>query len=182
VAIVFEMWAECATEDDCAALVAHFNGMRMTFLSGRSAAWEAHRSPEIPTGMVVWSRDLSRWGPRSLSDVLESTEAGIRLYHHLKSAPPFRFARVAWEAELIPLADVHESVTPLPDGTCSLNLISVLEESCYRQLGSPNGWSPFRAGYFWNRYGGEQYRPLFSSDQNALGDLCLSLFPDYFAK
>ena len=51
-AIVFEMWAECGTEADCAALVRHFDDFRTPLLSGRTISWMARQS-YLSTAMVV---------------------------------------------------------------------------------------------------------------------------------
>jgi hypothetical protein len=181
-AIIFEMWAECAAEHDRVALVKHFDGFQCALLTltGRTISWKARASSWLATGMTVFSDELSNSGVRNLHDALETTEAGLRLYHHLKSGPSFRFARIAWEAENIPLAELSDFVVPCMPGQCRLELECAMDESLYRQLGSPQFCSPFRVGYWWTRYRGEQYRPLYSNDQSGLNELCRSLFPEYF--
>jgi hypothetical protein len=130
--------------------------------------------------MVASSSELSSHGDRTLQDTLESTESGIRLYHHLKNGPAFRFARVAWEAQNVPLADLSGWVAPLAQGECHFEIECAVDESLYRQLGSPQFCYPFRDGYWWTRYHGERYMPLYSGDQDALNSVCRSLFPEYF--
>jgi len=179
VAIIFQMWAECSTEAECAALTEHFDGLHMELLNGRTISWKADQA-HLPTAMVASSRELSDRGVRTLEDALEATESGIRLYHHLKSGPSFRFARVAWDAENIPLAELSEYVEPCMPGECLLEIQCALDESLYRQLGSPQSCFPFRPGYWWTRYFGERYLPLYGADQTHLNDLCRSLFPEYF--
>jgi hypothetical protein len=179
-AIIFEMWAECATEAECAALARHFDGFQCTLLTGRQISWRAGPQNGLPTGMVVASGDLSRYGPRNLTDVLETTESGLHLYHHLKAGPSFRFARVAWEAELLPLAELHECIAPMMPGKCRLEVECAVVDEVYKELGSPEFCFPFRQGYWWTRYYGEKYSPLSASDQKDLNDRCRSLFPEYF--
>ncbi|MEO6568242.1 MAG: hypothetical protein ABIO94_05720 [Opitutaceae bacterium] len=128
--------------------------------------------------MRIWSRELSRYGVRTVEDATESSEAGIRLYHHLHSAPPFQFARVAWEAELIALADLGDWLRPTGAGKIQLTLNCVLTQGAYEKLGSPDAFVPFRPGYVWNRYYGELYRPLGSADQSKLNGVFRQLFPN----
>jgi hypothetical protein len=179
VAIIFEMWAECSSEAECAALIQHFDGFQMRLLTGRTISWKANRA-NIPKGMVVHSPDLSGYGIRNLQDALETTECGVRLYHHLKNGPAFRFARVAWEAELVPLEELGEYVVRAAPNECRIEIDCVIDNSLYRQLGSPQFCFPFRDGYWWTRYGGEKYLPLYSDDQPDLNQLCRSLFQEYF--
>ena len=179
-AIVFELWAECATDADCENLVKHFDGFKADLLTGRTIFFHAGHPYHWKTSMCVSSRDLSNAGVRNILDAIETTEAGLRLYHHLKSGPPFRFARVAWEASLIPMAELNEYVAPLLPAECRLEIECVMDDALYRQLGSPAWCFPFRQGYWWTRYRGERYLPLGSNDQPALDNLRSSLFPDHF--
>lgn len=178
-AIIFELWAECRTKSDCAELVKHFDGLQMTLLSGRLISWRASEA-NSSTAMVASSSDLSSKGNRTLLDTLESTESGIRLYHHLKNGPAFRFARVAWEAGNVPLAELAEYVAPMASGECRFEIECAVDDSLYRQLGSPQFCYPFREGYWWTRYRGEPYMPLHSNDQTELNALCKALFPENF--
>ena len=179
--MTFEMWTECSTEAACAALMKHFSGLEMALLTGRTVSWKPALEPGQVVAMTVWSPELGRYGVRTVEDALETTECGIRLYHHLKTGPQFRFARVAWEAGNIPAAEVGEYVTQL-GGRSSLDLQCVLDDELYRQLGSPAGYVSFRDGYWWSRYMGERYLPLYSNDQQRLNDLCRTLFPEYFSR
>src|ERR1041385_2298254 len=181
-AIIFEMWAECGTEQDCLALVKHFNGVQCTLLSGLTISWQAAVANWLPTGMTVWAPELSRSGVRTLQDAVNTTEVGLHWYHHLKTGPAFRFARVAWEAENIPLSDLKDYVAPMMPGECRFEVKCVLDETLYEELGSPQFCFPFRDGYRWTRYWGEQYMPLGSNDQAELNQLERSLFPEHFRK
>jgi hypothetical protein len=149
----------------------------MTLLTGRTISWRASEA-DSPTAMVASTPDLSSYGIRTLQEALECTESGIRLYRHLKDGPAFKFARVAWEAELVPLAELGDYVARIGKDECRLEIECVVDESRYRQLGSPQFCYPFRDGYFWTRYHGERYMPLYSNDQNELNAICRSLFPE----
>src|SRR6185295_14258104 len=128
--------------------------------------WSAVQDQDLPTGMATWCPQLSRVAVRNLEDAVETTEAGLRLYHHLKAGPAFRFARVAWEAELVHVAELFDYVTSLENGQRRFDLECAVSQDLYEELGSPSFCHPFRDGYWWTRYMGERYQPLYSSDQN----------------
>lgn len=180
-AILFELWAETDNEAALQRFIEHFAHHQFTLINGRAITCEAGPAPEYPLAAIVYSEGLSRDGVRSLSDALETTETGLRLFKHLRSAPEFSFARIDWEAGNIPMADLKEYVEMCPDGRCTLNLPCVVSETLYRELGSPKFFESFREGYLWYRYQGESYQPLYSTDQRELNDLCRQLFPgEYF--
>lgn len=57
-AIVFEMWAECSTEADCAALMRHFDGFRTRLLSGRMfhPSDRAAGCTRLKVRQIAWAR------------------------------------------------------------------------------------------------------------------------------
>jgi hypothetical protein len=183
-AIIFELWAECHDPLSAQALVAHFADQHETLLTGRTIVWQAGLEPSAADqhAVTVWSPDLSRFGVRTIQDVVETTEAGLRLYHRLLLAPDFRFARADWQAGNIPLADLPEWVDVWAGGERHLDLDCVMDDALYQELGAPRYYTQFRPGYWWHPYRGERYRPLHSSDQHDLNRLCLELFPSYFTR
>ena len=52
-AIVFEMWAECATGPECDNLIKHFDGFEAKLLSGRSVSFRAGHAYSLGTPMSV---------------------------------------------------------------------------------------------------------------------------------
>jgi hypothetical protein len=182
-AIIFELWAECLDQPTAQAFVQHFSHLHFTLLTGRVIQWQTSLEQHSTAGTSISgsSADLSSYGVRSLQDALEATEVGLRLYHHLKSAPAFRFARIDWEAGNIPLRDLPEFVETWASGERQLSLECVVDDELYQDLGAPQHFVPFRPGYWWRTYSGEIYRPLHSNEQKVLNQLCLQLFPDYFA-
>lgn len=173
--IIFELWAECQDSAAAQAFKQHFSSLEYTLMTGRTIRWEMSIYPDHPAESIALSGssdDLSRFGVRTLTDALEATEVGIRLYHHLLSAPDFQFARIDWEARNIPVRDLPEYCEPEP-----LSLQCVLQEQLFRSFGSPPFFVPFRPGYYWNSYQGAIYRPLYSNDQPALYTLFRELFP-----
>ena len=182
-AIGFELYAEFKNQGSAERFIGHFQGLRHTLLNGRTISWTAfgpfgakHASS---VSVSFYSPDLGRRGIRCLQDALESTEAGLRLYHHLLSAPEFRYARVDWEAENIPLIDLHEYIDHFgEDGShLVMRLSCVIDEALFEELGRPTNMRPFRPGYYWNPYRGESYRPLGSIDQPELWQLRAELLP-----
>jgi len=87
-AIIFELWAECYTEQDTQDFGSHFDGLQHTLITtGRVIYWGVNRHRSwtngIPMAISVASDELSNYGVRSLTDAIETTEAGLRLYKHL---------------------------------------------------------------------------------------------------
>ena len=181
-AINFGLWAECKDEASTQLLARHFTGLEHILLNGRTIRWgvEILRPPVAPLGVDVGTGGVSCYGVRTVQDVLESTEAGLHLYKHLKDAPAFRFARVGWQPASLTMDDLHDYVDEYTTGDRRLSVECVIDEELYRQLGSPKFCYPFRDGYWWTRYSGESYQPLYSRDQNELNELCRELFPEYF--
>jgi len=181
-AINFGLWAECKDEESTQLLARHFTGLEDTLLNGRTIGWavEVFRPPVDPLGVDVETGGVSCYGVRTVQDVLDATEAGLHLYKHLKDAPAFRFARVGWQPASLTMDDLPDYVEQWATGERRLLVECVIDEELYRQLGSPIFCYPFRDGYWWTRYSGESYRPLYSNDQCELNGLCRKLFPEYF--
>jgi len=95
-------------------LVRHFDGFEIKLLPGRTVTWKAGQERCPVTGMSVGSGHSLTLS--TLQEVAELTESGLRLYHQFKSGPPFRFARVAWEAGLVPVAEVSECLSDMGNG------------------------------------------------------------------
>jgi hypothetical protein len=79
------------------------------------------------------------------------------------------------------MAELGDYTTTLGTGRFRLNLDCVLDDELFEHLGSPQFAHRFREGYWWTRYSGEEYRPLYAADQDALNGLCRRLFPEYFS-
>ena len=134
-------------------------------------------------GLNVWSSQIcpSLRGIESLKDALEATEASIFLYHRLKTAPDFRLAHVGWDRENCAGTDLSEFVDTLSDGRKHWSGYEcVMDDELYKELGSPVSFWKVREGYWWRKYSGETYMPLFSDDQAELIELCEQLLPGNF--
>ncbi len=88
----------------------------------------------------------------------------MHLYHHLLSAPPFRYARLDLEAANIPMNELKDYISVYPDGQRDLSIPCVVDDHLLEELGNPPGFRKFRDGYSWIPYRGESYRPLGSND------------------
>jgi len=180
---IFGLWAEHSNIEDTRRFAEHFQGLTYTLLSGHIIHWETQvfQPPVDSLGVLVSSNDLSRRGVRTLQDAIESTEAGLRLYHELKTAPAFRFARVAWDPESPGIDDLPEYVQLQPNDERILGLICVMDDDLYRKLGSPIFCEQVTKGYWWRLfYTGEIYKPLHSADQPELNQIVRQLFPERF--
>ncbi len=180
-AIIFDIYIECATPEELAAIKSHFEGLTLELQTGKKTCWQY--SPGDTEGVhacSLWSRQLSNSAVRTVTDAIECTEAGIRLYQHLHQGPDFQFARVAWEATLIEASYLEDFLDYYSCGNseeCRLSIQCVFTEALYEQLGKPKFCKAFRPGYVWTGYRGEEYRPLWSSDQKELNDLYREYFP-----
>ena len=178
-AIIFEMWVECTTEEDTRKVAHHFEGVQQPLQSTRTITWKT--SPIEPLehtfGLIVWSPDLPRGGLPTLQGVVDLTEASIWLYHRLKTVPIFRFARVAWEAGNISTKELYEYIEVLPSHDIVFHVECVMDAELFQKIGSPKRCSLFCPGYYWTGYRGEAYYPLLSNDQPLLSNYFRTLFP-----
>lgn len=182
-AVVFELWAECKDEVSLYNLKSHFDGLRYTLLTGRTIGFSTEITNVGVQGLIVSSFHLgSGYGVDTLKDALEATEAGIFLYHRLKTAPDFRFAHVGWDAENQDTSgDLLECVETMQDGRKHWSGFEcVIDDELYKQLGAPIPFWQFREGYWWQKFRGESYTPLSSTDQKKLNELCEQLLPNNF--
>lgn len=177
-AIIFDLYIECATPEELAEIKAHFSGLSFKLQNGKVTHWDF--SPDDTEGVhscSYWSRQLSNSAVRTVTDAIECSEAGVRLYQHLHQGPDFQFARVAWEATLISGLELEDYLEPLGDtGESRLEIQCAFTEAQYEKLGRPKYCKAFRPGYVWTGYRGEEYRPLWSSDQQQLNDLYRKYF------
>jgi hypothetical protein len=174
-AIIFELWAECNNTEEIHQLRDHFTDFECTLQAGLHILFQAElveQHPHTP-GLRVWSPHLSRHGISSVEDAVKMSEAGLYLYHHLLTAPNFLFARVAIEAENIPMRELSDYISTYPDGQRDLGLSCVI---LLKQMKGVEGFRKFRVGYSWTNYRGEAYYPLNSCDNVFLSRLRSGLF------
>ncbi len=182
--IDYGLWAECDNEESLQKLKEHFHGLEGTLLTGREIVFSSGTENEDVRGLIVGSTQIcaNGRGIETLKDALETNEAGILLYHHLITAPDFRFAHIGWNAEnQYKVSDLDECVENINDGRKHWSGFEcVIDDEIYKQLGSPIPFWKFREGYWWQKFRGLEYDPLWSSDQKELRELCEQLLPDNF--
>lgn len=182
-AIIFDLYIECFTPEELAEIKSHFSNLTLELQTGKITHWEFASDQDLQASEGVHacslsSPQLSDWAVQTVSDAIECTEAGVRLYRHLQQGPDFLFARVAWEATLIEASYLEDFMEACGNSDeCRLTIECVFTEALYEQLGKPNYCKEFRPGYIWTGYRGEVYRPLESSDQKELTDLYREYFP-----
>jgi hypothetical protein len=185
-AIIFELSALCHGATEREAFVRHVDGFEHELTTtGRTIRWNSQPdtmySPFAVTGHAA---GLSNRGVRTVVDALEATEAGLRLYDRLRSAPRFRYAIVGWDSGNIPPDELVEWLTD-DDGSDGWLLNGppyVVDAELYAEIGKPQPYKPFHDGYWWVPYRGEQYRPLGSNDHPELMTLQQRLFPELFRR
>lgn len=182
-ALIFQLWIEGKDDESLQKLKVHFHNLEHKLLTGRTIRFGAYvENNEVP-GLCVSSAHIcgNGRGIENLKDALEATEAGIFLYHQLRNAPDFRFAHVGWDAENITSIDLQDCVETGLDGRKHfVGLQCVINNELVKALGSPISFWQFREGYWWRKYRGETYDPLFSDDQKELLQLCEQLLPNNF--
>lgn len=178
-AVIFELWVESKDEESLHKLKEHFHNLEHTLLTGSTIRFQADIENDDMRGLCVWSSQITKgYGIENLKDALEATEAGIFLYNRLRSAPEFHFARVGWDVENQPSIDLLDYVDTFSDGRKHWNGSEcVMNDELFKEIGSPLQFWRFREGYWWQKYSGETYNPLFSDDQKELRRKCEELLP-----
>ena len=178
-AVLYELWVE--TSSSPTALARYVSAQRFTLVSGRTIAWQASVGGYSKEGVSATSVELPQGGGSTVQEVVDLTEAGLRLLHSLKAAPAFTFARVGWEAGLVTTAELSEYIVRETRGV-ALTLDCVLSDELFEALGMPLRFEVFSPGYRWSPYLGEEYRPIYASDRPELSALCRELFPSAYFK
>ena len=177
-AIIFELYVECETKEQADRQAAHFAGLSFLLPCGREVFWKSNiEKADLETWEVyVWSDQLDHWGICTLEDTVNATECGIRFYHRLLSAPDFLFAYTGFNP-CCPAAELADFLSLNSDGSRSCPFTCVLSDTLAKALGPLRSFKPFRPGYVWNEYQGENYWPLGSLDHRELQALYRELLP-----
>lgn len=181
--IDYGLWAECEDEADLQKLKEYFQGLQYTLLTGGKVRLYTGIDNVEVRGLVVGSSRICENGRgiETLKEALEVNELGIFLYSCLRNAPNFHFAHIGWNAEGTTSTYLPECVKVLLDGKNHWNGFEcVISHKLYQELGEPTDFWQFREGYWWLKFRGVEYNPLWSSDQNDLRQLCEQLLPDNF--
>ena len=177
--IDFELWIECDNAEEAERQAQHFSGLHFTLLNGNTVAWDLEVNPKYLAafGVTLRSPQLSRYGIRTAQDAIDMSESGVRLYHHLLTAPEFLFARAAVEPTLITTAELADFFELQAGGFYTCPFSCVLSQRLAERIGPLRFFREFRSGYVWNDYHGEAYHPLGSNDNPQLLRLQRELLP-----
>ena len=182
----FEIWVECNDAEEAERQAQHFTGLHFRLLSDLDVTWQLETNPKHldyvqAYGVALRSPQLSRAGIRTVQDAVDMSECGVRLYHHLLTAPDFLFARVALEPTLIPSAELSDYFELQASGFHTCGFSCVLSQQLAHRFEPLRFFGEFRPGYVWNGYRGEEYRPLGSNDNQQLYPLYRQLLPNALA-
>ena len=177
-AIIFELFIECETKEAADQQVTHFAGQSFLLPSGREASWKSsvEQTYSGTWSVEVYSDQLDHWGICTLEDAVNATECGIRFYHRLLTAPEFLLAYTGFNP-CCPAAEISDFFKVGSDGSRSCSSTCVLNNTLVQTLGPLRSFKPFRPGYVWNEYRGENYWPLGSQDHRELWALYKELLP-----
>jgi hypothetical protein len=162
----FSLSAECGVKQNAAEQFArHFDGLLWVLSNGQQS--QCHTAVFQDVEGNWWCRacpsDISEVGIDASDVAYQMTELGILLYQRLQSAPSFRYALVGVEVDEFRTYHelISEAIAPSFPGL-------VLAEAVWQSFGVLQGESlgasdllrPFSAGYVWQPYEGEVYKPL----------------------
>ncbi|MGF1575709.1 MAG: hypothetical protein ACFCU9_07170 [Cyanophyceae cyanobacterium] len=158
---VFSLSAECGAEQISAEYFAHyFEGLSWPLSNGNQSQCHTavFQDSEENWWCQVCPSGISEVGIDRSDSAYQMTELGILLYQRLQSAPPFRYALVGVEVDEFRTYGelISEASVPNFPGL-------VLAEPVWRSLGASTLFRPFSAGYVWQPYEGEVYKPLMVS-------------------
>ncbi|MBO3457789.1 hypothetical protein G7B40_021725 [Aetokthonos hydrillicola Thurmond2011] len=160
---VFSLSAECGQDQDAAERFSnHFKSISWVLSNGFQSQCFTTIFQDIDSNW--WCRvcpnGISELGIESPDSAYLMTELGILLYQHLHlpSAPSFRYALVGVEV------DEFRTYSELLNESPDLRFPGlVLSDRIWQAIASPSRFRPFRAGYVWQPYEGEVYKPLMVS-------------------
>lgn len=171
---IFSLSAECGSDASKARLFAqYFDGVTWTLSNGHQCQCQTDIFQDLDENW--WCRvcpnNVSEIGIVSPESAYIMTELGILFYHHLRSAPDFRYALVGVEV------DEFRTYSELLEASSDLSIPGlVLATEVGQALEISIAYRPFSPGYIWQPYEGEIYNPLMASPslKNKLNDLLLA--------
>jgi hypothetical protein len=167
-AVYYYLAVACADQDSAAALTEYFNGLSLTLAGGLTTTCQAdyQQTPDHAWWSVVRPFGASIGGywnggksEPTLMNRDQRSEIGRFLYERLRGAPPFLYALYGSEI-LDCFFDVSNTYNEVlrdltilcKEGWHGL----VVQEPMWEGAGRPEGWEPFRPGYYWAPYEGEK--------------------------
>ncbi len=150
---LFELGVECGESYDAMkAIEDHFAGQIIFLSNGKAVPCRCYRRCNwisvLPVGVIMGA-------PEAIAELCTprlASEIGSHLYDRLRTAPPFRFALVGWEA-----SNCRE-YEELDEDIINRNFHGlVIAEEIWARFDRPPIFSPFRPGYVWRPYLGESF-------------------------
>ena len=146
-AYIFELEADCVTDDAAKRFGSHFAGFSFPLPDGRvcrlaDSDTSVFTDADGHARCCVVSVGASLTGSREVLHTDDERRAFILfLYEHLRKAPPFRFAVAGIECHDFSLCDRDGRLSPM-DGL-------VICDQVFVDAGCPADFLPFTAGYRW---------------------------------
>lgn len=149
---IFELGVECGDSPEATqAMADHFAGQIISVSNGMAVPCRCDRRDRwisvMPVGVIMGGSEAiaALCRPRLASEI------GLRLYDRLRTAPPFRFALAGWEA-----SNCRE-YEELDEDIINLSFHGlVISDEIWARFGRPPIFMPFRPGYLWTPYLGEE--------------------------
>lgn len=172
---IYSLSAECGPDRALAdAVAAHFEGLSFELVTGKTSQCTitVHLDKESNWWADVFPDNLTRSGGSSLTDAIEISEVGFRLYKHLKAAPSFRFALFGCEVEEFRLfSELAEHVVTYGDGLKVFDRDPafnglVLRYDVWADLGRPIAFFPFAENYCWHLYEGKEHSVVLDDEDH----------------
>lgn len=166
-AVYYYLAVGCSTQLNALDIANHFHDLVLPVAEGLGISCEASTYSDQsgawwsiirPIGASINAYTPSGEPEPNLTDRAQRSIIGQLLYQHLRAAPPFRCAAYGWEVMERFFDDYNTPAERLQEqamreeGWPGL----VVEESLWPQRNPPPTYVPFRSGYVWQPYQGEQ--------------------------
>ena len=187
---VYSLSAECGSDKNQAEIFAeHFKDLSFELLTGKTSVCSVnvHSNAESNWWAAIFPDNITRSDSSGLTDAIEISEVGFRLYKHLKSAPQFRFALFGCEVEEFRLhSELANDVAVYRDGRIQFNNHSafdglVLSLEIWEELGKPVAFFHFMGNYRWRLYKGKDHSVISDDEKHGrrLKELQNELYPKF---
>jgi hypothetical protein len=162
----YSLSAECGPDRSRAtALAKHFEGLSFQLVTGKASVCSATvgLDDEHDWWVDIFPDSITQSNGSSLTDAIEVSEVGFRLYKRLRSAPQFRFALFGCEVQQFRLhSQLLDSVAVYGDGHKEFDRHPafdglVLSDEIWEELEQPIAFVRFADGYRWRLYGGKEH-------------------------
>jgi len=185
----YSLSTECGADRGPAdAFAKHFEGLAFELMTGKTSACsvDVHTDDETNWWVDVFPHNITRSNGSNLTDAIEVSELGYRLYKQLQSAPPFRFSLFGCEVTEFRLhGQLADDIAVYRDGRTEFNNSPafeglVLSQGMWEWLGKSIAFFPFVDGYRWRLYQGKGHSVIL--DNTDYGRLLRKLQAEVYPK